>query len=89
MEVPATKPRVDSGPGLCSHTNWDSFYSDLTRTYSNLWGRVGSTCFAINSLRREHDVVLVHPLRVQQVVGLLGHGHQHLSDSDIDGLNNR
>ncbi len=24
-------------------------------------------------LRREHDVVLAHPLRVRQAVGLLGH----------------
>ena len=34
-------------------------------------------------LRREHDVVLAHPLRVRQAVVLLGHGHHHLSDSDL------
>jgi len=32
-------------------------------------------------LRREHDVVLAHPLRVGKAVGLLGHG-DHLFDSN-------
>ena len=32
-------------------------------------------------LRREHDVVLAHPLRVGKAVGLLGHG-DHPFDSN-------
>ena len=40
-------------------------------------------------LRCEHDVVLAHPLRVRQAIGLLSHSHHHLYDSDFDGLNNR
>ena len=33
-------------------------------------------------LRREHDVVLAHPLRVRQAVGLLGHMPHHPSISE-------
>ena len=33
-------------------------------------------------LRREHDVVLAHPLRVRQAVGLLGHTPHHPSVSE-------
>ncbi len=40
-------------------------------------------------LRREHDVVLAHPLRVGKAVGFLGHGLHTLSSRILDGLNNR
>ena len=40
-------------------------------------------------LRREHDVVLAHPLRVRQAVRFLRHGLHTLSSRVLDGLNNR
>ena len=40
-------------------------------------------------LRREHDVVLAHPLRVRQAVRFLRHGLHTLSSRILDGLNNR
>ena len=40
-------------------------------------------------LRREHDVVLAHPLRVRQAVRFLRHGLHTLSSRNLDGLNNR
>ena len=40
-------------------------------------------------LRREHDVVLAHPLRVHQAVRFLRHGLHTLSSRVLDGLNNR
>ena len=40
-------------------------------------------------LRREHDVVLAHPLRVRQAVRFLRHGLHALSSRVLDGLNNR
>ena len=41
-------------------------------------------------LRREHDVVLAHPLRVGKAVGFLGHGRSPpFLLGFLDGLNNR
>ncbi len=40
-------------------------------------------------LRREHDVVPVHPLRVGKAVGLLGHGGHPFDSRILDGPNNR
>ena len=40
-------------------------------------------------LRRKHDAVLAHPLRVRQAVRFLRHGLHTLSSRNLDGLNNR